>query len=281
LHAPVVSRMVKRLGGVHPKREAPYFAEQTFRDWFEARGRVNQGGKRVLLFPDTFTNHFHTGVAEAVCEVLEAAGVEVLIPPKTLCCGRPLFDYGMLGRARKMFEDVLATLDTFITDGVPMIVPEPSCCASFRDELIEMLPNNQQAQRLAKQTFTLAEFLEKFAPDAELPQIRKRALVQRHCHHQSVMGFDAEQRLLDRLGVQAELPDSGCCGLAGSWGFEKDKHDISMDCGERAIFPKVREAAPDTVVLADGFSCRTQIQQGTGRQAMHLAQLIRDALLPA
>jgi Fe-S oxidoreductase len=212
-----------------------------------------------------------------VCEVIEVAGFEVLIPPKVLCCGRPLFDYGMLGRARKMFEDVLATLDIYITDGVPMVVPEPSCGASFRDELIEMLPHDQQAQRLAKQTFTLAEFLDKFAPDAELPRIDRKALVQQHCHHQSVMGFDAEKKLLDRLGVEARLPDSGCCGLAGSWGFEKDKHDISMDCGERVIFPEVRAAASDTALLADGFSCRTQIQQGTGRQAQHLAQLIRDA----
>jgi FAD/FMN-containing dehydrogenase/Fe-S oxidoreductase len=278
LHAPVVSRMVKLAGGVHPKREAPYFAEQTFRQWFEQRPRVNAGGRRVMLFPDTFTNHFHTDVAKAVCEVIESVGFEVLIPPKVLCCGRPLFDYGMLGRARKMFEDVLDTLDPFITDGVPVIVPEPSCGASFRDELVEMLPHNQQAQRLSKQTFTLAEFLEKFAPDAELPTINQKALVQKHCHHQSVMGFDAEKRVFERLGVDADLPESGCCGLAGSWGFEMDKHDISMDCGERVIFPKVRAAADDTVVLADGFSCRTQIQQGTGRQAVHLAQLIRDAL---
>jgi FAD/FMN-containing dehydrogenase/Fe-S oxidoreductase len=278
LHAPVVNQMVKRLGGVHPQREAPYFAEQTFRDWFATRPQVNPGGKRVMLFPDTFTNHFHTDVAKAVCEVIESAGFDVIIPPKILCCGRPLFDYGMLGRARKMFEDVLDTLDTFITDGVPLVVPEPSCCASFRDELVEMLPHNQQAQRLSKQTFTLAEFLDKYAPDAELPHIEQRALVQKHCHHQSVMGFDAEQKVFDRLGLQAEIPDSGCCGLAGSWGFEKEKYDISMQCGERVIFPAVRDAAPDTVLLADGFSCRTQIEQGTDRQPVHLAQLIRDAL---
>jgi Fe-S oxidoreductase len=161
---------------------------------------------------------------------------------------------------------------------VPLVVPEPSCCASFRDELVEMLPHNQQAQRLSKQTFTLAEFLDKYAPDAELPHIEQRALVQKHCHHQSVMGFDAEQKVFDRLGLQAEIPDSGCCGLAGSWGFEKEKYDISMQCGERVIFPAVRDAAPDTVLLADGFSCRTQIEQGTDRQPVHLAQLIRDAL---
>ncbi|HET6910247.1 MAG TPA: FAD-linked oxidase C-terminal domain-containing protein [Mycobacteriales bacterium] len=278
LHAPLVSRLLKHAGGVHPKRKAPYFAEQTFREWFAKRSRVNVGKPRVMLFPDTFSNHFHTDVAKAVCEVIEAAGFEVIIPPKVLCCGRPLFDYGMLGRARKMFEDVLETLDEEIARGTPMVVPEPSCGASFRDELIEMLPHDRQAQRLSKQTYTLAEFLDKFAPDFEIPQVDRKILVQRHCHHQSVMGFDSEKKVLEETGADVEIPDSGCCGLAGSWGFEKEKYDISMDCGERVIFPKVRDAAPGDVILADGFSCRTQIEQGTGRRAIHLAQLIQAAL---
>jgi FAD/FMN-containing dehydrogenase/Fe-S oxidoreductase len=278
LHAPGVSRLVKQLGGVHPDRKAPYFAQETFRDWFAKRGRVNVGAPRVVLFPDTFTNHFHTDVAKAVCEVIEAAGFEVTIPPKVLCCGRPLFDYGMLGRARAMFTDVLDTLSDEISEGLPMIVPEPSCGASFRDELIEMLPEDRQAQRLSKQTFTLAEFLEKYAPEADLPRIERKALVQKHCHHQSVMGFDAEKKLFDRLGLDADLPSTGCCGLAGSWGFEKEKYEISMDCGERELFPKVRDAGADTILLADGFSCRTQIEQGTERRALHVAQLIQAAL---
>ncbi|HWC36500.1 MAG TPA: FAD-linked oxidase C-terminal domain-containing protein [Mycobacteriales bacterium] len=278
LHGPVVNKLLKKVGGIHPDREAPYFATQTFRDWFAARERVNAGSPKVVLFPDTFTNHFHTDVAKAVCEVIEAAGFEVTIPPKVLCCGRPLFDYGMLGRARKLFLEVLETLDEQITEGLPMIVPEPSCGASFRDELIEMLPNERQAQRLAQSTLTLAEFLDRYAPEAQLPTIARKALVQKHCHHQSVMGFDAEEKLFKRIGLDAELPATGCCGLAGSWGFEAEKYQISMDCGERVLFPKVRDASPDTVLLADGFSCRTQIEQGTGRRAMHVAQLIQAAL---
>ncbi|HWB67184.1 MAG TPA: FAD-linked oxidase C-terminal domain-containing protein [Mycobacteriales bacterium] len=279
LHAPVLNRLVKHAGGVHPKRKAPRFAHQTFRDWFADRPRVNPGGRRVLIFPDTFTNHFHVDVATAVCEVIEAAGFEVVIPPKVLCCGRPLFDYGMLDRAQKLFRQTLETLADDITAGTPMVVPEPSCCASFRDELAEMFPHEIQAQRLKQQTYTLAEFLQKFAPDFELPQLDgQQVLVQRHCHHQSVMGFDAEQQLLQALGVDADIPDSGCCGLAGSWGFEKEKFQISMDCGERVIFPAVRDAARDTTILADGFSCRSQIEQGTGRSALHLGQLIRDGL---
>ncbi len=162
--------------------------------------------------------------------------------------------------------------------GTPMVVPEPSCCASFRDELTQMLPHDEQAQRLAKQTYTLAEFLQKFAPDFALPTTDRKVLVQQHCHHHAVMGFDAEQKVFERMGADAEVPSSGCCGLAGSWGFEKEKYAISMDCGERVLFPKVRDAAPDTVILADGFSCRTQIEQGTKRRAIHLAQLIQSEL---
>ncbi len=278
MHAPLVNRLVKQMGGIHPNRKAPYFAEETFREWFQRRERLNVGKPRAILFPDTFTNHFHTDVAKAVCEVMESAGFEVVIPPKVLCCGRPLFDYGMLGRARALFEDVLETMSAEIAEGTPMVVPEPSCCASFRDELHEMMPHDEQAQRLGKQTFTLGEFLEKFAPDFDVPQVHRKALVQRHCHHQSVMGTEPEEKLLEKMGMDADLPSSGCCGLAGSWGFEKDKHKISMDCGERVLFPAVRDASADTVIVADGFSCRTQIEQGTSRRAVHIAQLIRAGL---
>jgi FAD/FMN-containing dehydrogenase/Fe-S oxidoreductase len=284
LHAPLVSALVKRAGGVHPKRTAPNFAEETFREWFARRPRINEGKPRMLLFPDTFTNHFHTDVAQAVCEVIEAAGYEVVIPPKVLCCGRPLFDYGMLERAKKMFRDVLDTLAEEIEQGLPMVVPEPSCCASFRDELMQLMPEDRQAQRLAKQTYTLAEFLDKFTPEFELPRTDRKLLVQKHCHHHAVMGFDAEKKVFERMGADADVPDTGCCGLAGSWGFEKEKYQVSMDCGERELFPRVRDAAPGTVVLADGFSCRTQIEQGTKRRAIHVAQLIqaglRDNALP-
>jgi Fe-S oxidoreductase len=263
---------------VHPERTAPRFATETFRDWFARRPMMNEGKPKVLLFPDTFTNHFHTDVAQAVCEVIEAAGFQVVIPPRILCCGRPLFDYGMLGRAKKLFEQTLDTLADEIAAGVPMVVPEPSCCASFRDELTQLMPHDQQAQRLARQTFTLGEFLDKFAGDFELPAIDHKVLVQQHCHHKSIMGTDAERKVLERMHVDAEWPASGCCGLAGSWGFEKGKYEISMQCGERVLFPAVREASADTVIVADGFSCRTQIEQGTKRRAVHLAQLVKTAI---
>ncbi len=275
LHAPVLGIVLKKLGGVHPDRKAPTFSAETFRGWFARRPRVNAGSAKVVLFPDTFNNHFHVDVARATCEVLEAAGFEVIVPSKILCCGRPLFDYGMLNQARRLFEQVLATLRSEIAEGLPMVVPEPSCCASFRDELTELLPHDLDAQRLAQQTYTLGEFLQQHAPDWEVPGSERDVLVQSHCHHKSIMGMDGEQGVLQRMGVEPRMPPTSCCGLAGSWGFEEEKYDISMQCGEQVLFPAVRDASPETVILADGFSCRTQIMQGTDRRAIHLAQFLK------
>ena len=278
LHAPVVNKVVKFMGGVHPDRKAPAFAPQTFRRWFEDRPRVNAGRPKVVLFPDTFTNHFHVDVAKATCEVLEAADFEVIIPDKILCCGRPLFDYGMLDRARKLFLQTLDVLRDEITAGIPMVVPEPSCNASFRDELYEMLPNNVDARRLRDQTYTLGEFLTKYAPDWELPTTQRTVLGQGHCHHKSIMGMDGEKDVLSRMQADVQWPPTSCCGLAGSWGYEKEKFDISMQAGEQVLLPAVRNASIETVILADGFSCRTQISQGTQRRAIHLAQLLKAHL---
>jgi Fe-S oxidoreductase len=182
----------------------------------------------------------------------------------------------MLGTAKRLLRRVLDELREDIQAGTPLIGLEPSCLAVFRDELPELFPNDLLATRLAKQSFTLSEFLLQRAPEAPLPDLGgRKALVQAHCHHRAVMGFDAEREILDRLGVRADYPDSGCCGLAGSFGFEAgDKYEVSMKAGERVLFPAVRDAGNSTMILADGFSCRTQIEQGTGRRAMHLAELI-------
>jgi len=277
LHTPLLSTLLKRAAGIATKRSAPRFARQTFIDWF--RGRPPASGSahpRVLLWPDTFTNFFHPEVGKAAVEVLESVGFRVTIPPVSLCCGRPLYDYGMLGTATRLLRRILDELREDIQAGTPLIGLEPSCLAVFRDELPELFPNDLLATRLAKQSFTLSEFLTQRAPDAPLPDLGGReALVQAHCHHRAVMGFDAERAILDRLGVRADYPDSGCCGLAGSFGFEAgDKYEVSIKAGERVLFPAVRAADERTLILADGFSCRTQIEQGTGRRAMHLSELI-------
>jgi Fe-S oxidoreductase len=148
----------------------------------------------------------------------------------------------------------------------------------FRDELVNLFPRDQDARRLSEQTYVLSEFLAEHAPDVELPRTDRPAVVHGHCHHKAVMGFDAEERLLDRLGIRHETLDSGCCGMAGAFGFERDHYDISIAIGERKLLPAVRDADAETLLIADGFSCREQIRQTTGRQAHHVAEVIAAGL---
>jgi Fe-S oxidoreductase len=232
-----------------------------------------------VLFADTFNNYFHTEVAKAAVEVLEHAGFRVIVPRQDMCCGRPLYDYGMLTQAKSWLANILFTLRPHIEAGTPMVVLEPSCCAVFRDELMNMYPNNADAKRLSEQTFTLAEFLRRYASPHQVPQLHRQALVHGHCHHKAVMGISAEQELLKDIGLDFKMLESGCCGMAGSFGFEKGSpYDVSMKCGELVLLPEVRKASDTKLIIADGFSCKTQIQQGTDRRALHVAQVIQLAL---
>jgi FAD/FMN-containing dehydrogenase/Fe-S oxidoreductase len=278
-HAPVVSGLLKRAGGVAVERDAPRFAEQTFKAWFSARRAPNVGAHQVLLWPDTFVNYFHPDVGKAHVEVLEAAGYDVVVPEGPLCCGRPLYDYGMLDTAERLWREVLRDLRPYIEAGVPVIGMEPSCLAAFRDELPALFPNDLDAKRLSESSMMLSEFLVQRASAWPVPKLSARkALVQAHCHHKAVIGFDSEEQVLRRLGLDFARPDPGCCGLAGSFGFEAgEKYDLSLQRAEQRLFPAVRES-PDAMIVADGFSCRTQIEQGTGRKALHLAEVIQRAL---
>ena len=273
--APLIGAALKRAGGISTKRDMPPFARQSFKSWFADRGAVNPDGPPVVLFPDTFNNYLHPEPMKATTEVLEGAGFRVLVPMEELCCGRPLYDYGMLDTAKLFWKRMLDVLRPHIQAGVHVVGVEPSCVASFRDELPNMLPHDEDAKRLSLQTLTLAEFLKQHAPDGwEPPKLHRRAIVHRHCHHQAVMGFDAECELMDRMGLDYEVLDSGCCGMAGSFGFEHDHYDISVEIGERRLLPAVREAADETLILADGFSCKTQVEELTDRRPLHLAQLM-------
>jgi FAD/FMN-containing dehydrogenase/Fe-S oxidoreductase len=276
---PLIGAAAKWLAGMAPERHAPLFAPETFRAWFRHRTPAVSTGPTVVVWPDTFTNYFHPDVGKAAVEVLERAGFRVRVPQPDLCCGRPLYDYGFLGLARRWLRRILDTLQPVIEAGLPIVVLEPSCAAVFRDELTNLFPNDLDAERLSRQTFLLSELLEQKAPEFRLPRLERKALVHGHCHHKSVMGLDAEQRIISQMGVQIDLPESGCCGMAGAFGFERGEHyDVSVACGERLLLPKVREADEQTLIVADGFSCRTQISQGTGRHPLHLAQLIQLAL---
>ncbi|MBT9254615.1 FAD-binding oxidoreductase [Phycicoccus sp. MAQZ13P-2] len=231
---------------------------------------------RVILWPDTFNNYLESEVLEATVEVLEHAGYQVTLPSRPLCCGRPLYDAGMLTTAEHLWRQVLDTLRDDIRAGVPVVGVEPSCVAAFRDELVGLLPGDDDARRLSEQTFILSEFLERqrYQP----PPLPQEALVQMHCHHVAVLGTDAEEALLRRMGVDADVMDAGCCGLAGSFGFSADKYEVSVRVGERKMAPLVRAAEPATQVVTDGFSCREQIEHLTERRPRHLAELLRDAV---
>jgi FAD/FMN-containing dehydrogenase/Fe-S oxidoreductase len=278
--APGLAGLATRLAGVDPHRRIPLFAPRTLQSWYARRGARGDGYRgRVLLWPDTFTNHFHPGIGRAAVEVLEAAGWRVVLPDRALCCGLTWISTGQLATAKRVLRRTLAALRPELEAGTLVVGLEPSCTAVFRSDLVELLPHDQDAQRLRDQTVTLAELLGDHSPGYEPPRLERGAMVQTHCHQHAVMGFDADRRLMAAVGLEADVLDSGCCGLAGNFGFERGHYQVSEACAERVLLPAVRGADPGTVVLADGFSCRTQIEQGDagGRRAVHLAEVLRAA----
>ncbi|HWA85280.1 MAG TPA: FAD-linked oxidase C-terminal domain-containing protein, partial [Opitutus sp.] len=281
LRAPLFAQVTKAALGVHPRRKIPRFAHESFKRWyFRRRASVNPSGPPVILWPDTFNNFYHPEVARAAVEFLERTGWRVVVPRVHLCCGRPLYDYGMLATAKQWLERILEALRPEIRAGIPLVGLEPSCVSVFRDELCSIIPHNEDAQRLAQQTFLLSEFIDKKMPDYPLPRLPRHAVVHGHCHHKSVLKMAAEERVLHRLGLDYEVLDSGCCGMAGAFGYEKDHYDVSLACGERVLLPRVRSAPADTLIVTNGFSCREQIEQTTKRGPLHLAQILELATRP-
>jgi FAD/FMN-containing dehydrogenase/Fe-S oxidoreductase len=296
---PFLREIAKLVSGIPLQRRVPAFAPETFKQWFRrtegkggapgaareqshSEGRLAPDGPPVLLWTDTFNNYFLPSTARAAVEVLETAGFRVLVPHANLCCGRPLYDFGMLDRAEKLLLQILDQLESEIEAGIPMVGLEPSCVAVFRDELTNLFPRDHRAQALSKQTFLLSEFLEQnLSPGATLPQLPRKALLHGHCHHKSIMKMTAEESLLRRLGVQFQSPAPGCCGMAGSFGFHCEHYEVSRAIGELELLPAVRRAPADWLIVADGFSCREQIAQGTGRHAFHLAEILQMALHPS
>ncbi|MFG1851076.1 FAD-binding and (Fe-S)-binding domain-containing protein [Actinomadura geliboluensis] len=278
-HTPGLARLAKLAAGIDRRRPLPTFAPMTLQRWFRERGgTANPHGRPVVLFPDTFNNHFHTDVGVACVEAIEAAGWKVVMPETHVCCGRPLYDYGFLDMAERYLHNVLDVLRPYVRAGTPVVGMEPSCLAVFKDELTKLLPHDDDAARLAANAHHFAEFFQAY--DIRPPRLRGggKALLWGHCHHRATGGVEPEQALLEQMGLETESLKGGCCGLAGSWGFEKGKYDISMDCGEQALLPAVRDADDTTCIVADGFSCKTQIEHAkTGRRALHVAQLMQLA----
>jgi Fe-S oxidoreductase len=231
----------------------------------------------VVLWPDTFSNHFLPGTLKAAATVLEDAGYRVEVPQAALCCGRPLYDYGMLDLARRKLLEILECLRPAIRAGTPIVGVEPSCLSVFRDEMRNLLAGDPDAERLATLTKTVSELL-LATPGWRPPRLERKAVLHTHCHHKALLDAQAEQKLLETMGLQLEKPQVGCCGHAGSFGYEAEHHPVSMQIGELVLLPAVRKAAADQIIIADGFSCRQQIRHGTGRWAMHPVEVIALAL---
>jgi FAD/FMN-containing dehydrogenase/Fe-S oxidoreductase len=284
-HTPGLAALARLAAGIDRHRPLPAFAPMTLQEWFAKRGgTTNPTGRPVVLFPDTFNNRFHTNVGVACVEAIEAAGWQVLMPQGHICCGRPLYDYGFLDTAERYLHHVLDELRPHIRSGTPVVGMEPSCLAVFKDELEKMLPHDDDASRLARNAYHFDEFFETF--EIEPPALPGKAVLWGHCHHRATGGVQPEEKVLQKMGLDVDNVKGGCCGLAGSWGFEQGKWNISLDCGEQALLPAVREADDSTVIVADGFSCKTQVQHApkTSREALHLAEvmaLAREQVVPS
>ncbi|HEX3489150.1 MAG TPA: FAD-binding and (Fe-S)-binding domain-containing protein [Streptosporangiaceae bacterium] len=277
---PGVHRVLTWLGGLEP-REIPRFAAPTLRQWFAAREPGGDGQRgTVVLWPDTFTNYFHPSVGIAATAVLERAGWRVEIPAEPLCCGLTWISTGQLATGKRHLARTVASLAAHVRAGGYVVGLEPSCTAVFRSDAAELFPDDQDVRRLRDQVVTLAELLGEHTPGWEPPTAAKQVLAQVHCHQHAVMGWDADASLLARAGATAEALESGCCGLAGNFGFQRGHGQISRDCAEQVLLPRLRDAPRETVILADGFSCRTQIHEldSGGREAMHLAELLAELL---
>ncbi|HYA36030.1 MAG TPA: FAD-linked oxidase C-terminal domain-containing protein, partial [Candidatus Binataceae bacterium] len=260
-NAPVLGDMAKRILRIHPMRQLPRFATRTFRSWFGAREpRWRSDAREVVLFPDTFNNFFSPEVAIAATEVLERAGFRVTIPPRDICCGRPFYDAGMLGRARRRLIDAIDVLRPAIERGAFVVGLEPSCILTFRDEMPSLFPNDSRAAALRDRTMLLGEFLTREAPDFAPLAHDGRVLIHGHCHQKALAGMGDDTAILSRSSeLKFDVLDSGCCGMAGPFGYSIDHYEVSKAAAERVLIPAI-QSAPDAIVIADGFSCRTQIR---------------------
>ncbi|MBN1217472.1 MAG: FAD-binding protein [Anaerolineae bacterium] len=279
---------LEKFVGISRARQMPEFAQQPFHRWFKRRPTTNRqpsaDKQQVVLFNDTFNNYNYPHVAIAATEVLEAAGFEVILPGHK-CCGRPMISKGWVSKARRAARDTVDRLAPFAEQGIPIVGLEPSCLLSMRDEYLYLLPDDPRVKVVAQHCYTFEEFMAKLADEGQLKltftdEVRQ-ILLHGHCQQKSLVGTDPSKRTLTLpSGYTVTEVDSGCCGLAGSFGYEAEHYDISVAMGERRLFPAVREQGQEVIIAAAGASCRQQVKHGTGRQVMHPAEILRKALNP-
>jgi Fe-S oxidoreductase len=273
--APVLSSIVKAVAGIAPERALPRLSTQSIRKEIQAMKPAD--GDPALLFPDTFTSFFRPQTGIAAARVLEAAGARVELPKEHLCCGRPYYDYGMLDEAKASLQKLLSALAPQIEAGTPIVVLEPGCHSVFKDELLKLFPGDARAAKLSKLAVSLAEHLQ--ARSWKPPPVGGKALLHGHCHQKALGGTKPDIALLEAAGIEVSAPDVGCCGMAGSFGFRPETYETSVKVAGLSLLPKVRTAAPAMWIIANGFSCREQIEGLGGRKAMHLADVLVKALV--
>ena len=289
-----LAAVAKRLGGIAPERALPEVAGESFQTWFArhtaSRPPAAPGTPRLLLWPDTFTNYLEPGIGRDAVTALEALGYRVEVPDAPVCCGLTWISTGQLDQAKRVLGRTLQTLQPWLDDGVPVVGLEPSCTAALKSEATELLPGDAAAAQVSRAIRSFAEVLRPHVPELRQGSEergatgveRAKAVVQVHCHQYADLGFDADREVMAALGVDADVLDSGCCGLAGNFGFEQGHYETSQAVGERVLFPAVRATSGTTVsVLADGYSCRTQIRQSTDGAPVHLARFAAAALADA
>jgi Fe-S oxidoreductase len=298
LTGPLTSPLIKRIAGIAQQRQLPHLAPKSYQRAREVQAhRAPSFGQfstektaqrvgdyeaqplsvqKVLLWPDTWNNYYHPQSLSAAETVLTQAGFQVETPKGHICCGRPLYDFGLLSAAHSYLAKVLYRMTPQIEVGLPFIFLEPSCASVFKDELLELFPNDPRAQRLSRQVWLLADWLAAKAPDfAANPLQGEHILLHGHCHHKAVFGGpESEIALLRQAGATVEPIQAGCCGMAGPFGFEADKFEVSKAIANDGLLPTVQSAGPTTIVVADGFSCREQIDQLAHVKALHFAEVL-------
>jgi len=279
-----ITKLISSRIGIAPERSLPLLSREDFITWFNNRNRraINGNGKKVVYFHDTWVTYYTPEVGKAAVRLLEAAGFQVIIEEKRVCCGRPMLSEGMVEEARELAWKNVSTLLPYVSEGIPVVGTEPSCMLAFRDEYIYLLPQDEYAISLAENSYLLAEFLyglhRKEGLEMKWKDKGPRVLYHGHCHERSMIGDKAALKLLSLSGCGAEVSGAGCCGMAGSFGYESEHYGISRAIGQDRLFPKVKETAYDTVIAVSGFSCEHQIEHFTGRQTKQISLILADQL---
>jgi Fe-S oxidoreductase len=277
-----IRALMARTIGISEKRTLPEFAVEPFMDWYRKQDWKN-GGRRVVLFADTFNNYNHPEVSRAAALFLKAAGYEVEAVGERVCCGRPLISKGLVTEAQAQALRTVDALHGYVQAGLPVVGLEPSCILTLRDEFLSLLPGDVRARSLAKLAVTFEEFVASEAAAGHLAHLQWKngggnVLLHGHCHQKAISGTGPSERCLALPGYHVDTVDSGCCGMAGAFGYESEHYDLSVAMAERRLAPAVRAAGAETIIAAAGTSCRAQIADTTGRRAVHPAEVLLGAL---